>query len=157
MAKAYTDHFKEETGSTSGQEPVYLLEITHPQLATPVRLVNDTEDLIHNSNTYFACAFRVHIPEDVSKVVPQAPLVIDNIGRELTQFLEQSFGGRGAQVTIKQVMRDTPTIIEQEYILSLLNVKQTMLEVTGQLGYENYLDVPALTALYTPEAAPGLF
>jgi hypothetical protein len=107
--------------------------------------------------TYFACAFRIQLPEDVSKMMPQVPLVIDNIGRELTQFLEQSFGGRGAQVTIRQVMRDTPTVIEQEYTLSLLNVRQTMLEVAGQLGYENYLDAPCLPALYTPATAPGLF
>lgn len=157
MTKNYTANFKEQTGSTSGTEPVYLLEITHPQLGTPVRLVNDTQDLTHNGNNFVAAAFRVQFPDDISKSVPQVPIAVDNVGREMTQFLEQSQGGKGAQVRILQVMRDTPNVVEQEYTLSLVGVKQTMLEISGVLSYENFLDIPALAATYTPELAPGLF
>lgn len=157
MAKTYTDHYKELTGGTSGQEPSFLLEISHPQLAVPIRVTNDTADIVSNGNTFLSCAFRVMFPDDVAMMMPRVPIAIDNIGRELTQWLEASDGGRGATVRIMQVMRDTPNVIEQEYTLNLLNTKQTMLEVSGQLGYDNFLDVPALAALYTPETAPGIF
>lgn len=106
---------------------------------------------------YLACAFRVQFPDDVAGSMPRTPLSIDNIGRELTQWLEAADGGRDADVRVMQVMRDTPEIIEQEYTLGLLNTRQTMMEVTGQLGYENVLDQPALGAMQTPELQPAIF
>jgi len=157
VPKNYTANYKDTTGSTTGEEPVYLLEITHPQLATPIRIVNDTQDLVHNGSTFFAVAFRIQFPDDIAKTVPQVPIAIDNVGREMTQFLEQSGGGKGAQVRIMQVMRDTPDLVEQEYTLTLIGVRQTMIEISGQLSYENFLDIPALGAIFTPETAPGLF
>jgi hypothetical protein len=155
--KNYTDHFKERTGSTSGEEPSYLLEITHAQLAQPIRVTNDNDDIVSNGDTYIACAFRIQFPDDIANTMPRVPIAVDNVGREMTQWLEGSDGGRGATVRIMQVMRDTPDVVEQEYMLDLLNVKQNMLEVSGQLGYENVLDLPALAATYTPETAPGIF
>jgi hypothetical protein len=157
MAKNYTTNFKEKTGGTTGEEPVYLVEITHPQLVTPIRIVNDTQDLVHNGNTFFAVAFRIRFPDDISRSVPQVPISIDNVGREMTQFLEQSAGGKGSQFRIMQVMRDTPNIVEQEYTLTLAGVRQNMLEISASLSYENFLDIPALAATFTPETAPGLF
>ncbi len=157
MPTGHTAHFKERTGATSGEEPVYLLEITHAQLAQPIRVVNDNQDLVSNGNNFIACAFRIRFPEDLAGVMPRVPWSIDNVGRELTQWLEASDGGRGAQVRIMQVMRDTPNVIEQEYTMTLINAHQGMLEVSGNLGYENVLDQPALAATYTPETCPGIF
>lgn len=157
MAKTYTPHFKERVSVTSGEEPSYLLEISHSQLASPVRVTNNTDNIVSNGNTYTACAFRVQFPDDVQGSMPRVPWAIDNIGRELTQWLEGSNGGRGASVRIMQVMRDTPNVIEQEYTLTLLRAHQNILEVTGELGYENVLDQPALLAIHTPETTPAIF
>jgi hypothetical protein len=157
MAKTYTSNFKRRTGGTSGSEPSYLLEITHPQLVSPIRVINDNADLISNGNTFQACAFHIQFPDDVSGSMPRVPISIDNIGRELTQWLESSDGGRNAQVRIMQVMRDTPDVIEQECTLFLLNTNQSMTTISGQLGYENVLDQPALGAMQTPQLQPGIF
>jgi hypothetical protein len=155
--KAYTANFKEKTGSTSGVEPVYLLEISHPQLVAPIRVVNDTQDITSNGDLFIACAFRVKLPDDMATQMPRAELAVDNIGRELTQWLEASNGGRGAQVRMMQVMRDTPDIIEMDVTLDLFNVRQNMIEVSGELGYQQVLDQPALTATQTPENQPNIY
>lgn len=173
MAKNYTDHFKEETSSTSGSEPVYLMEITHADLAVPVRVVNDTDNLVLSSYIvgeidywdadytetveFIACAFRVQFPDDVAQAMPRVPISIDNIGRELTQWLEASNGGKGASVRIMQIMRDDPSTIEQEYTLTLISAHQTWLEITGDLGYEDVLNSPGLAATQTPETQPNIF
>lgn len=109
------------------------------------------------AKTFTAFTFSVSLPDDMSKNMPSAPLVIDNIGKEMTQWLEQSNGGKGALVRIMQIMRDTPNVIEQEYTLDLLSVNQGQLTVTGQLGFLNTLDQICLVAAFTPETAPGLF
>jgi hypothetical protein len=157
MAKNYTANFKEKVSSTSGEAPVYLLTIEHPQLATPIRVVNDNSDFTSNGNTFTAMAFQISLPDDVADQLPRAKIAIDNIGRELTQWLDASNGGQGATVTVQQVMRNTPNIVEAEYVLDLINVKQDAFQVTGELGYEDTLNAPGLTVYYRPENTPGIF
>lgn len=157
MPTNHTEHFKKRTGASAGEEPVVLLEITHPELLAPARVVNDNQDLISNGENFVACAFETQLPDDQAGAMPRVPIAIDNIGGELTEWMDDSKGGRGAQVRMMQVMRDTPNVIEQEFTLALLNTRQNMLQISGELGYENVLDQPALQATYTPETAPGLF
>lgn len=157
MANPRSAHFIDRTSSTSGEEPVYLLEIAHPQLSSPVRAVNDTQDLISGGNTFAACGFRVNLPDDFAQQLPRARLSIDNIGRELVQWLEASGGGKGATVRVMQVMRDTPNVIEADYTLDLLNVTQNVIQVAGDLGYEDTLNAPGLIATYRPENTPAIF
>jgi len=156
---SYTANFKEKTGSTVGEEPVYLLEISHDELAAPgvIRVVNDTQDLTHDGDVFTACAFRVQFPEDIAQSMPRVPIAIDNLGKEMTAWLDASGGGKGATVRIMQVMRDTPNIVEQEYTMLLMNTNQTIMEISGELGYDNILELPALGILYSPQTAPGLF
>lgn len=157
MKASYTAHFKEKTGSSTGQEPLYLLEITHPDLAVPIRVVRDTQDLVSNGNTFTAMAFDIQMPDDVDKQLPRAPIQIDNVGRELVQWLEASNGGVGAQVRVMQVMRDTPDVIEEDITMDLMNVRQNKAFVIGQLGYDDVLNRAGLAASYRPDNTPGIF
>ena len=153
----YSTNYYDRTSGTSGEEPVYLLEITHPQLGSPIRVVRDNLELVSNGNLFIAMAFDIALPDDVHGRLSRVPLTIDNVGRELTQWLDASNGGVGAQVRVMQVMRNDPNVIEFDVTLDLLNVKQNASKVTGELGYENTLGLPALVASYRPDNSPGLF
>lgn len=157
MPRTYSSHFLESIGNTSGEAPVYLLEIEHADLATPIRVVNDTQDLVSNGDTYIAFAFRVTLPDDLEGQLPRARLSIDNVGRELVQWLDSSGGGQGATVRIMQVMRDDPDTIEFEITLDLVNVSQNVIEVSGELGFEDTLNLSGVPIRYSPDVAPGLF
>jgi hypothetical protein len=90
----YTAEGRRSLLATSVVEPLLeLIEITHPDLAVPARFVNDTQDFVLEGNNYFATRFRLSRPDDKDQQTPQARLAVDNVGRELTQFLEQSNGG----------------------------------------------------------------
>lgn len=154
---SYTANFVEKVSSTSGEAPVYLLEITHAQLAVPIRVVNDNSDIVSNGDTYTAFAFRINLPDDVAGRLPRAQLTLDNLGRELTSWLDASNGGKGAQVRIMQVMRDAPDVIEYEITLDLIGVSQNVAEVTGTLGYDDTLNLAGLPITYRPDVAPGIF
>jgi hypothetical protein len=157
MPKDYSAAYRSRVGSTAGEEPVYLLEITHPQLGAPVRIVRDTQDLVSNGHTYIAMAFDIQLPDDLSQSLPRAPIRIDNVGRELTQWIDASGGGRGAQVRLMQVMRSDPDTIEYDVMLDLIEVRQNGAHIVGELGYEDTLNVPALGETYRPDNTPGLF
>ncbi len=157
MPKNYSANFKKKTGSTAGQEALYLLEITHPQLAVPVRVVRDAQNIVSNGNEFIACWFDVQLPTDLENALPQAPIKVDNVGKELVQWLEASDGGKGAQVRVMQIMRDAPDVLEADMTLDLLQVRQNGAFVMGQIGYEDTLNLPALAAHFRPDNTPGIF
>ncbi len=218
MARNYSRPFREKTNSTGADEaPLLLLEISHADLAEPVRVVNDNDDFPHGAakqwkaNTayalndivipteyngrYYRCTvagtsgatepawqktltqtqadgtatwrcegyehkavgFRATLPDDLEKSLPSAQLAVDNVGRELTQWIESSGGGQGATVRMMQVLRSDPDTIEWETTLDLTNVGMTMQEVSGTLGYEDFLNKTAVPSVYDPATAPGLF
>lgn len=220
----HSAHYKETVASTSPAEsPLLLLEISHADLAEPIRVVNDTDDFPYGSayewqanhvyaagekmippsiegepnyngrfyqctvggasgatvpalpatvgqtvvdnaatwscagNQFKALAFRVKKPDDMEQQLPRAELAVDNIGRELVGWLEQSGGGRGASCRMMEMLRSDPSVIEWEVTLDLTNIQINALEVSGSLGFEDLLNKPAVPITYRPDIAPGLF
>lgn len=165
---------RENLLATSADEPfLVLLEITHADLVVPVRVVNDTQNITLNGIEYIGCPFTVTLPDDVAGQMPQAQLEVDNIGRDLTQWLEYSRGGQGARCRIMQVLRSSGyyaldyfaedyvledlTDIEFDMTLDLTNMKITNETVSGSLGFENMLNRTGTIPTFTPQNAPGLW
>lgn len=153
----YSRAAQRQLNATSGEAPVYLVEINQAGLAEPVRLVCDNQDLTSNGNLYVACQLRLVPPDDFSGQLSRSTLAVDNIGKELTTWLEASGGGRGATVTIRTVMRATPNVYEREITMDLTNLNVDWREVSGQLGFEDILNKPSVQIQFRPETAPGLF
>lgn len=144
--------------ATSADEPfLVLLEITHPELEVPVRVVNDTQNITVQGNEFIACPFEITLPDDVDQQTPKAKLSVDNIGRELTQWLEYSRGGKDAKCRILQVMRSDPDVIEYDITLDMSGISIDNLSVSAELGFQNTLMLPAVAVRYDPLTSPGLF
>lgn len=156
--RSYSSNFRREISSISRPSaPLLLLEINHADLATPVRVVNDNQDLVSNGNTFTALGFHATLPDDLSQGQPRAQLFIDNVGRELTQWIESSGGAEGATVRMIQVRRADPDTIEWEVTMDLTDVSMDANQITGTLSFTNLLDVPGIAVFYRPENTPGLF
>jgi hypothetical protein len=153
----YSSSARRKINATSGEAPVVLLEITHPDLEAPIRVAQDNQDLLHQGNLFVAFAFEIDLPDDQDKQTPRASIAMDNVGRELTQWLEASDGGDGAQVRVMQVMRSDPDVVEWEVTLDLSNVSMDVRRVTGDLSFEDLLNRPGVLLRYDPQTAPGLF
>lgn len=158
MARSYSSAFKSTLADVSAPEaPYILLQIDHPELATPVRVINDTQDLTSNGNVYVGVPFRCTLPDDFENQLPKARLSVDNVGRELMYWIETSGGGAGSTVTLSQVMRSRPNTIEWSITMNLYNVSCTMNEISGELGYENLFSKKAISLQYRPSNSPGIF
>lgn len=154
----YSTNARRNLLATSADEPMLeLAEITHKDLAVPIRVVNDTIDIIVKGQTYIACPFALSRPDDVDQQTPTAKMSVDNIGRELTQWLEASNGGKGARCRMMTVMRSSPNVIEFDMTLDLTGLSINNQTVDGQLGFQNTLMQPAVTVRYDPISSPGLF
>lgn len=158
MPNTYTSAGRRNLLATSADEPfLVLLEITHPELDVPVRVVNDTVNLTTRGNEYIACPFQITLPDDVAEQVPKATLSVDNIGRELTQWLEYSRGGKGAKCRIIQCLRSDPDVFEYDMTLDMTSMSIDNQQVTSDLGFQNTLMLPAVAVRYDPKSTPGAF
>lgn len=158
MARNYSTAYKSTLAEVSAEEtPLILLEITHPSLGTIVRICNDTIDVTSNGNLYIAMPFRCTLPDDFENRIPKASLSIDNVSKDLMQWIESSNGAKNAQVRFIQIMRSRPNTIEWEITLTMFNVKATVQEITGELGFQNLFSKPAISIQYRPENSPGVF
>lgn len=158
MAKAYSAEYKSTLSAVSAPEaPLILLVINHADLASPIRVVNDTQNITSNGNTYIGYPFRFILPNDYENQLPKAKLAIDNVGRDLMEWIESSGGAAGTTVTFMQIMRSRPNQIEWQITMSLYNVSVNPMEVTGELGFENLFAKPAISIQYRPETCAAIF
>ena len=155
--RSYSRPLIERVTRTSAEAPLTLLEITHPDLTAPVRVVNDTQDCTSGGNVYIGVPFELAWPDDVAGQLASTRLAVDNVGRDLVGWIDASAGGLGAQCRIMQVMRDDPDTIEAEITMDLSGVSIDSAAVAARLGFEDLLAVPVSSVRYTPAAAPGLF
>jgi hypothetical protein len=156
--RAYSAAYKSTLAATSAPEaPLVLLEITHPGLSIPVRVVNDTENIVSNGIEFIRCAFRCLLPDDLENQLPKATLEVDNVGRDLMYWIELSEGGYGAQARFMQVMRSRPDLIEYEITMDMTDVKATVKTVSATLGYDNIFTRPTVMVRYDPFTSPGVF
>jgi len=158
MPRAYSAEYKSTLAKVSGEEtPLILLEINHPELDPPIRVVNDSQNIISNGIEYIAFPFNCTLPDDYENRLPRARISIGNAGRDLMFWLETTDGGNGSTGTFRQVMRSRPNQIEYEITMGLFNVAATNLEVSAELGFENLFAKPAISISYRPENSAGLF
>jgi len=158
MPKEYSAQYKSTLAEVSAEEsPLILLEIDHPELTQPVRVVNDMTDVTSNGDIYIAFPFRCVLPDDFENQLPKARLSIDNVSRDLMFWIETTGGGQGSTATFKQIMRSNPNLIEWQIQMSLFNVTVNMQEISAELGFENLFGKPAVTFKYRPENSPGLW
>ena len=132
------------------------LEITHPAIATPVRVINDTEDAVIEGETYTAVRFDAVLAGHEEGQAPRAELQVDNVGRELNRWVEITGGGAGAGVRVMQLV-DGATEPDWEVTMEVLTVNESGERVTAALGFDALLGRPAVRLRFDPERAPGLF
>lgn len=158
MPRAYSAQYKSTLAQVSMQEsPKILLEINHAGLASPIRVINDTQNLTSNGYEYIAFPFEVVLPDDFENKLPKAQLTISNVGKDLMYWIETTDGGAGSTATFKQVMRSRPNQIEWSITMSLFNVMATNMAVNAELGFENLFSKPAISMQYRPDNSIALF
>lgn len=146
------------TGANTDQtEEVWLLilKITHPALAEPIRVVNNTENITSNGELYLAAAFKMDLPDD-TEGVPSVDIEIDNVDRAITDAVRAI--SSPPSVVLSVILASTPDVIEAgPFDMTLASVDYNALKVTGTLIYEDILNEPFPGESFNPAKYPGLF
>ncbi|WP_420010452.1 DUF1833 family protein [Tateyamaria sp.] len=139
---------------------VTCLDVQHPDSPSgPVRVVNDTSDIEVGGEQYISTHFQAQLAADVERQAPRAQIVIGNIGRELSNWIEAVGGGAGGTIRIFEVLISADGIAgapewEIEMDIGAITVDDL---VTVTLGFDPLLNRPAVSLRYDPQTAPGLF
>lgn len=134
---------------------LYLVRIDHDDLATPIRVVSNMEDIVSNGETFVGVPFELTLPDETPDGPGEARLRIDNVDRVIvnTVRLIQT----PPTVRIQVVLASDPDTIECELDnLTLRDATWDASFVEGRLRFED-LVVEPVAEIITPARFPGLF
>ena len=157
-----SDKFDQASRAGTPETPVLTaLEIAHPDVAAPIRVINDTHAHRIDGNQFVAARFSARLADDADGQAPQAELVIDNVGNMLTRWVELSDGGNGATVKLMQVVGNyvgwSEAQVEWSVELDVVGMRVSTQSVTARLGFDPMLHRPAVQIRHDPDHSPGLF
>lgn len=133
-----------------------LIEIDHEDLEDTLRFVNNTQSVVHGGNTYLPFPFRIDLPDEKEDTITNATLTIDNVDRQIVTAVRTL--ATAPTITWKLVLASSPDTVEAgpfEFVLR--NVRYSLYTVSGELVYEDRLNLEIPKLKFTPEYFGGLF
>lgn len=134
-----------------------LLAISAPSFPDTLRIVNDTKNWTSGGLEYIGLPFGFKLPDDVSGQTPRAQLVIDNVGRGMTEDLERLAPGELVTATLLITDRADPNVIEASYYLPMTQVSVNSQTATAQCGVDFLMRQQAVQLRANPFTLPGIF
>lgn len=134
---------------------VFLITLSHPSLAQPIRVVTNSENVTSNGNEFLAGRLDV-TPPNISEGRPTASISIANADREIGIAAMTLL--TPATITLQVVDVSDPDTIDIEYPpMRLMNVQGDDMAITGELhGQLTYRESwPKVQA--TKAIAPALY
>ena len=153
----------EKQNSADGE--IKLFEITHPSLATPIRvaskgIVRISVDpvkygVVSNGVTYEADELQDIWPDDTKDSPSRASLTLDNIANAMVKKA-RSITGELADVSIKIVMQSAPDVVVGQFTgLKIRSARGDENSVTFNLSTDAELDEP-MNYIQGRDRSPGL-
>lgn len=152
-----TDAYNIALGNDGARRPVLLIEITHPNLATPIRMVQDNEAITNGGNEYTPVSIGVQLAPQTGGARPQVIMWIDKFSDAVVDYLYQASGGRGATVIYKEVLKSAPDTVEAELTLVPKEVSIQSTRIQFTMGFQNTLQKKFMQVRATPDVAPNLY
>lgn len=140
----------------TGEVFLLLLTIDHDDLDSPIRVVDNTEDVTSRGDTYVAFPFDIALPDESPDSISAVRLTIDNVDRQVVDALRSI--STPATVTLEVVLASDPDTVEAgPFDLSLRSADYTAEVVTAELVYEDVLNEPFPGGRFIPSDYQALF
>jgi len=140
----------------TGEAFFVLLTITHPNLATPIRVVNNRANVVSGGETFIAFPFTVVLPEETEETPGRARLIICNVDRSIVQALRALESPPSISFVI--VLASSPDTIEAgPFNFTLRQAGYDAMTVEGDLELEDFLNETFPADRFVPATFPGLF
>lgn len=166
MPRVLTASFRRQLNAHDSSDVILLFaEISHPDLATPIRVVSDTASYVWNANTWTGVMFDFQILSDDDNV-PETRVIIPNIDATLGMSLVNLFKPPSVKLWILSSAdfnlavnpRTALAVPDIEYYadgLFLADVVVDAMQVSARLITYDYSTEYPLNQRTTKDRAPG--
>lgn len=133
------------------------LQLTCPAFPEPMRVVNDTQNRTMGGVEYIGLPFGFKLPDQSQGSAARAKLVLDNVGRGITDYLERV--GPHDMVLAKLMVCDNAEPLTPAYSINLplTNVSVSGVLVTADCGADHLMRQQAVKLRVYPHITPGAF
>ncbi len=136
---------------------VELLEVTNPSFSGPMHICNDSADFESRGLVYIGLPFGFTLPDDVSGQAPGMQLVMDNVGRGISDELERLLPGTTTMAKLIIVARDTPNVHEHVFWMPLTSVSISGATASATASVDELMRQAACKQVANPFTLPGIF
>lgn len=132
-----------------------LVTLSHGSFST-IRLVNNTQDIVSNGNTFTAFPMLITLPKDDGETVRDVQIDFDNVSLELIDELRSIT--TAVDVNIDLVLASNPDTVQMTISdLKLRSISYDKQRVRARLMMDNFLAQEMDAETYGPTNYPGLF
>jgi hypothetical protein len=143
-------------GAETGEVWLLLLTIDHDDLAAPIRVVNNMENVTSNGEVYTAFPFTLTLPGEQEDQPPRLRLAIDNVDRTIVASVRGLSSAPTVQLDV--CLASQPDTIEASFPgFTLRQAGYDHLVVEGDLTLEELVTEPFPEGSFTPQFFPGLY
>lgn len=146
---------RQRVTDTSGV--LLFLEITADSFSGPMQVVNDAKNWTSNGVEYIGIPFGFQLPADSAGQSPRALLVMDNVGRGMSDELENLGPNETVMARIMVSDRADPDTIERTLYLPLTHVSVSGPTASAQCGVDFLMRQQAVKLRANPFTLPGIF
>ena len=136
-----------------------ILQIDHDDLDTPIRIVNNTENITIGGYEYIGFPFQLSMPGDVEDQLPAVNISIDNVDRTIVEAVRTISSPPTVYLSVIMVSNTTPNTgsVERGPIeLTLRQAEYDALIVSGNLEPHDILSEPFPQSCFTPNRYTAL-
>lgn len=150
----------------SGEVVIFLLTISHPFLAAPIRLSSDpttrltTDPLVYGtmsrSQTYLYADCAVSMPDEQDRTAPACKLIIPNVTRDIIPLARSV--STPPSVKIELVLASAPDTVEVSWpAMDMTNLSYDAIALTFDLTVDALTTEPYPAGNFDPASFPSLF
>lgn len=136
---------------------VVVLRLEAPSFPEPLCICNDTRNWTLDGLEYVALPFGFKLPDSVQGSAARAQLVIDNVGRGITEYLERILPGEIVMAYVAICDKITPLQVSYDIWLPVTNVSVSGLIATADCGADHIMRQQGVKLQFYPHLTPGAF
>lgn len=134
-----------------------LLELKSRSMSEPERYACDTEEHTYGGKQYAGVPFAFKMPESVPGSTGRAQLVVDNVGRGISELLESLQPNEVLMGKFILCRRVYPLVAARQWYLPITNVSIGGVAATADAGADFLMRQKGVKIRFVPSRFSGLF
>jgi len=133
-----------------------LVTLSHESFDEPIRLVNNTEEIISRGETFTPFPMRARFPVDDGESARDFTMEFDNVSLDLIAAMRTVTSQIGVKIElILASMPNEVQMIQDDLLIGAINYNQSTIQV--KIILDSFLNTELTSETYGPTNFPGLF